>query len=123
MLCRIEQLKAEGIKQGIKLFDIEKDSRRAAFPEDKLIQSFYDRYPSVSVLHFPIVSASRKGLKPRSQEDKQLLAKHILDNEATGKVKTSIVAQLTYSLHLPLLLELLSDTSLKRTTIALKDWS
>lgn len=47
---RIEQLKAEGVKHGMKLFDVEKDTRRAEFPEDKLIQSFYDRYPNAKYI-------------------------------------------------------------------------
>lgn len=60
--CRIERVKAEGMKHGMKLFDTEKDTRRAEFPEDRLIQSFLDRYPNVSEMTQGLVEGCLLGL-------------------------------------------------------------
>ena len=67
------------MQHGLKLFDAEKDTRRAEFPEDRLIQSFHSRYPMVSplVLFAYTLWAERHGgfEHPMSKQELQLSQK------------------------------------------------
>ena len=90
VLSRIEQVKAEGMKHGIKLFDAGTDTRRAEFPEDKLIQSFYDRYPNVSKIFSTSATYFMLAFLALNCNDLDILKRALLEQKTSALPKFSL---------------------------------